>query len=386
MTELTTYNLQPTTDMGWGGELLAKLREDPKATHISPNSLQTFEKCGMSWFYNYVHPRRWPWRSAVIALGSAIDEAIQLHLLTKLLSLRGQYSDDIEESTVEELCEKFRDEWHHQISDEQSVDSKGNLKVPVRFREDEDPGRLLDVGVDCIRVWHEYLAPEIEPFEVQPELTSPIVIPRNGNGRGRLEGEVLCGFLGKPDVIETSGAITDVKTWGQNKCPVNKKTNVRNLRWLRESLQMAGYTYGYLQKYGELPSAIRYAAMIKAKGGVVPDMPSMVPEMWQAHWFIDRVVNMLETVRAGRFNPAESGHWLCTEKFCQWWEICDHRAGRTVFGQTPEVPAAQFGGEQFEIKKQAAQLSQNVREEGKDGTDGEPVNTAGFFDFANYSA
>ena len=31
-------------NMGWGGELLASLREDPRKNYISPSALSTFEK------------------------------------------------------------------------------------------------------------------------------------------------------------------------------------------------------------------------------------------------------------------------------------------------------------------------------------------------------
>lgn len=250
---------------------------------LSWSQINMSRRCGLQWYYRYGLGEKTPPGVALI-VGSGTHEAIDADLASKLKTgalLSG-----------EEVADAARD----------ATSKRWDEDEPVADEDALDRGQAIDQAVLLASAYHDDTAPGVTPVHVE----RPFVLTA-----GDLE------ISGRIDV-QTPTAVRDTKTAG--KAP--GKSDIRT------------------------PQLALYSAAVKALDGVAPEFGGLdviiktkVPRVVSVEVPItdaDRAAALslaetaATTIKAGIFAPADPTSWVCSPKFCGYWERCPHGARKTV--------------------------------------------------------
>jgi hypothetical protein len=238
-----------------------------------------FRRCGLQWLYRYGEGIKTPPGVALI-VGSGTHEAIDADLSSKLKT--GELLP------AEAVADAARDATSKRWDEDQ----------PVADEDALDRGQAIDQAVLLASAYHEDTAPSITPVHVE----RPFVLTAPG-----LE------ISGRIDV-QTAHAVHDTKTAA--KAP--GKSDIR-------TPQLALYSAAVKALDGVSLDTVRLDVITKTK---VPRVVSVEAHVNDA----DRAASLAlagsaaQGIEAGIFAPADPTSWVCTPKFCGYWERCPHGA------------------------------------------------------------
>lgn len=253
---------------------------------LSASSVTTFLRCGQQWFYAYVAGVKSPPSLRAIR-GIAAHAAVEMDMRQKMIT-----GVDV---PVEDMIDAYTTSWTEETVDGWSNPTNG-----------ETPGGIKDKGVELVRLYHELVAPTIQPTMVE----LPIQFEINGqpySGQIDLgeEVEVDLGW-GEP---EKRLVIRDTKTTG------------RSPSGDAYLLNMTGYAIAQRQATGriEADTVLDYLVALKEPkykeirmGGPVTDD--------QIRQFAGVIDSVSGAINAGRFVPNGIINGACS--WCGYKDVC----------------------------------------------------------------
>jgi hypothetical protein len=266
--------------------------------YLSVSQIEMFGRCELQWYHRYVLGlKRPPGVAAVIGKGT--HKAIEIDLRWKMA-------------------------WHSLIEDEavkahaaDATRAAWEKEPPAVNPGDPDQGEAIDIAVGLATLHHKVLAPKIEPIAI--EQAFKIELPQLDHD--------LVGVLD----IETPTHVRDTKTKG------------RAPSWdaARRSTQLVAYhlhtrlagphipiDQGGLEPYRE-PKAVALDFLVKKR---FPEVVTVEAQPTPAEHiaFVKRVELTSKAIGAGIFRPTNPDNWCCTEKWCGYWDECDHGAKKKI--------------------------------------------------------
>lgn len=271
------------------------MTDAPKKPALHHSMLATLSKCGMQVYYRWVEGIKIP-PSFALHVGSAVHRAAELDLRRKM--------ETGAQAHLVEVIERARDSLGAAVEGDGVLLSPEEKTVGIKALVAE----AQDEAASLARLHHGELTPILAPVAVEKKMRLELVgFPFD------LEGTV--------DVQEV-GAIWDLKT--SSRAPgVNDAEGHPQLE-----------TYAMmLDRHGEKADSIGLNTLVKSKSG----KPKLARVSAPAPKVYDHVLKRIEaaahTIQAGAFYPADptgpSG-WVCTEKFCGYWNICPFGRARRV--------------------------------------------------------
>jgi hypothetical protein len=160
-------------------------------------------------------------------------------------------------------------------------------------------GAGLDSAVSLTGLYHRDLAPQIQPIMAEE--------------RQVLDIGFSVELQGTIDVVTDTGWLPDLKTAAKSKTA----TEASN------SLQLTFYAGMYYSKYGKWPDKLSLEILVDTKE---PKLQSLETTRGMEDWqnLLVRIQLMLAQVEAGLFPPCEPGSWICSPKWCGYYQSCKY--------------------------------------------------------------
>jgi hypothetical protein len=227
-----------------------------------------------------------------LLVGSGTHEAVERTLRAKLDTGALLEDDEVRAVAAESVTRRWQEE-------------------PPALDEDEmvrgEPvvrGAAIDMAAALAALHNRQVAPTITPTHV--ERTIVLSTP-----------DLDVDIVTRIDV-QTAEAIHDTKTSA-------KAPSESELR----SAQFGLYVAAVRAADGRSPQRIQLDALCKTK---TPKALSLVGEVTDADAAaaLDRMARVSAGISAGTFVPADPTSWVCTPRFCGWYDSCPHGARKAV--------------------------------------------------------
>lgn len=249
-------------------------------TSLSASMVETYRICGRRFYYSYA--LRLPRRSnPALAFGSAFHRMTEENYYQKRES-----SKDL---PVDLLTDFFRDDLHYQDDVDWSEQSLGKTK---------------DLGVKTVRAYQQKVAPKVQPLHVEHAWTMEV------NNRDWI-------ISGKTDLITVVNQVRETKTTG-------RKVNAPKPA---HTFQTGVYALAWSQQTGLPPQAeIDYA--YRGKG----DISSFSMEFGDSlgKLVLTTFDQVAKGIQAEVWIPNRTGTFLCSRKYCDFWNQCEKDCGGEV--------------------------------------------------------
>jgi hypothetical protein len=149
---------------------------------------------------------------------------------------------------------------------------------------------------------------------------NPIAVERKIEVRPKDSDVTIVGILDLVDFNADLGeVVVDLKT-STRKPPKGTADS---------SQQLTIYTLLRFAETGVRPSAARLNTMVRTKGGKTShDIQTTTRTEEDIRAFVDRLNAGIDAVKKGSFLPAPTGSWMCSPKYCEFWNTCRYVIGR----------------------------------------------------------
>jgi hypothetical protein len=247
-------------------------------------------RCGEQFRRRYIESEKIP-PGIALGRGSSLHKSNKVNLKQKISSGVDLPLDVLKDAARDEYVRTFRE---------------GGLYLPKEDRPYKK--KLLNDGLNdalrCVEQYHEKVAPLIKPVSVEEKFTVDVGLD--------------VPMIGIMD-MEADDRIDDLKT-ADKKWPDGK---------IAKELQAVFYSF--IHAYTTKKKVPFYYHILIARRG--KDGNPTSADYQEQHMTFDDIafsglfhkVNMFQRgVKAGIFLSAESGSWLCNEKFCGYWPTCKY--------------------------------------------------------------
>lgn len=169
------------------------------------------------------------------------------------------------------------------------------------WEKEEDKGRIKDETLLLTALYHQKIAPQVQPLFIEHEFKIPLA-----------EGMPLLGYI---DVIDENFIIRDLKT--ASKTPGENEA--------AKNLQLTAYAYAFRELVGREESAVALDYLVQTKQ---PKAVVLMAQRTKAD--IDRLwaimFEVLKAIKGGNFYPNPQ-NIMCSVKACGYWDQCRQRYG-----------------------------------------------------------
>lgn len=250
----------------------AGLRFEP---HLSVTQLKTFLRCPLKYSLKYIEKIEVPYPSA-LTLGRSVHYALEENYMQKL--------DTKRDLPLEQLLEFFSDGWEQGLP-------------YTDFGEHENPGSIKDDGVKLLKVYHEMVAPKIQPALVEQEF-------------GLIFKPLNYGLLGSIDLVDIDDCIIDHKTAKRSMTEGAANTDI----------QLSAYSLGYRELEGKPEKGLRFDVMIRTKEPKIQQLTT-TREDKDLYRFLKLLEHAGTAISTGIYYPNEN--FTCPgceyKEFCKRW-------------------------------------------------------------------
>jgi hypothetical protein len=242
---------------------------------FSGSSINTFMRCAKQWEYAYVYELKRP-PSIRQVLGIAAHSAAELNYAQKIQSGENLPLDDVTDAFVTAF-------------DAAAPDAEAD--------REESAGEAKDSGVKAVTVYHEKVAPEVQPVWVEHEG----VIDVDG---------IPYGYT--IDLVDQHDRVRDLKN-------VKRKPTERGTTYL---LSMVGYALGFRAEMGHKESEVVLDHIVRTQRPyhlpIVSDGPISDGAIGQ---FAGILKMVSQAIREGIFLPTGLQSHACS--WCGYQDICE---------------------------------------------------------------
>jgi len=250
---------------------------------VSPSAVNTFAKCGEQYRRRYVEGEKIP-PGVALHVGTGVHGAAEENHKAKIESKEDEPEDVIKDAA--------RDKYKKSLS--QGV----YLTPEEKSRKDKVLGEGQDMAVTLAGLYRRSLAPQIQPIHVEKFVRIEV-------------DELPVPILGVLDVT-TEEWVPDLKTakksWRQDQADGN--------------LQLAVYKRAF-RELTEQDPMVSLEVLVNLKE---PKHQHIIADVTDADFdaFVRRAQQMLQSVRAGIFPPADPSHFICDPRWCGYWWTCSY--------------------------------------------------------------
>lgn len=256
--------------------------------------LTMLSKCGMQFYYRYIEGRKSPPGVALI-VGTAVHRACELDLLHKMETGQPAPVAEVKQKAAEALDATWLGE-EPLLDDEERSRGVGLVRAEAK-----------DEAVTLSALANKELTPILNPIALEHKIRLDL-----GSFPFDLEGTV--------DVIEAN-AIRDRKTAAKSPSEGDADGNP----------QLELYTLMRLKETGQQVDTIALDVLVKTKTPKVVTVKAPAPRNFEPTK--RRLEMAAKVVESGAFYPADptgpSG-WVCTQKWCGYFDICPFGRARKV--------------------------------------------------------
>lgn len=276
---------------------------DPKEIRLSHSALHALSECGERYRLRYVEGKRLG-SSYRMIVGTAVHKAgAEAHTRVKR-------ARDAGASIVEAVMEIPSQEEMEGLAESAFLHEETEGGV-VLSEDERATGRLL---VRERQRWRARRAANVYRTQIAPRV-DPIAIERKFEVRPKGMNIALTGVVDLAHQDPLSGkVIVDTKVTGRR--PAHDAAD--------KSLQLTMYYTFEAIATGVPPSRVALNYVVQPDGdqpgSVVPLVTTRNADNVRA--LIERIGAAEKSIRAGVFVPANADHWTCSEKFCEFWQVC----------------------------------------------------------------
>jgi len=253
--------------------------------HVSNSQMRTFERCQVAWEFSYIWKIKGKPRAAATR-GRVVHSSIARNLLQKIESEQDLPEDDVLDFFVDEFKEEAHDTW---------------------WMPDEDQDKVMDGGVRMLQLYHQDVAPEIRPIDVEQKFKLDISWKED-------EEDKSVEFTGILDLLAQDG-LHETKTIGQT--PREPKPD--------HVLQLTAYWVGKESMAGASPTNGQFTYLVALKQAKIVTFP-FVPTKAQKKFFVNQVPRVVRAMEAGHYIPNRA-NFLCKKDWCFYFGLCREEYG-----------------------------------------------------------
>lgn len=251
--------------------------------YLSATQITMFLKCPFQYYCRYIEGLKSP-PGAALTVGSCFHNATGVNY--------GQKIESHEDMPVDDVCDIFSTNFDHARHD-------------TAWFEDEKPGEIKDSGIETLKVYHQTIAPEVQPLHVEMKFQLEFT---------NLEQS----FIGYIDTVDVNEEIRELKTTSRKPSDVSHD----------HKLQQTAYVAGYISKYKRRPKASRIDYAINKKEPEVVSMPLEI-QAEDIDYFLTIIPKIVASIETGVFIP-NRGHFLCSQRWCGYAGKCMKENGGIV--------------------------------------------------------
>lgn len=269
--------------------------------HVS--GLDTLSRCGEQFRRRYIEGERVP-PAAALHVGTSVHKSVEANLTAKMAG------EPIEqEEAIAAAYGKLVGDW-----DQYGVTlDEDDAASPEQAR-----GAAIDKAVRLSRHHFTEVAPSINPTHVERRWTLAIT-----GYDFELAGSI--------DIQIGTELIRDTKTSG--KTPSGNPAET--------SIQLPMYALAVEKHDGAAPKSVQLDYLIDLKRGPKVAHYENEPTARDTNVLLDRIAMAHRAMEAGIFVPVDTGHWVCSKKWCGYWSDCRYaRRPATVAAAKPLVQIA----------------------------------------------
>lgn len=248
--------------------------------HLSVSQVNMYLRCPLQYMFRYIEGLKLPPKSAM-TLSKSIHFGIEGNYRQKVESHKDLSLDDV----LDTFSTDFEARKHETLWD-----------------KEEKPPKVKDEGIGCLSVYHQQVAPKVQPAFVEQKF---VVDFENFD----------MPLLGYIDLIDEPGDIIDHKTTSRAPSMIEKD--------IQSSLQLTAYSLGYRSKFQKVEKGIRADVMFrpgKKKGAQVLPFPTTRNQQ-QIDRFLKTMAYVAEAIERGLFYPCQPS-WACSPEYCGFYDLC----------------------------------------------------------------
>jgi hypothetical protein len=265
-----------------------------KKRGLFPTALTMFwNKCPKQFEFRYIQDIREP-PNAAMYQGTTYHGALEENFKQKLTT-----REDLSTEAVRQIAaERWENRW---------------LNEPPQLKEGEERGALKDQAIQLVTVYHEAVAPEVQPAQIEQRFQCEI------------DGAPY-PLSGRVDLVDQDGIIVDHKTSSKKWSEYEASGNV----------QLNAYEYGRRTLTGETDTlGVQVQVAVKKKDPEIqrialPKTEADMDGFENVHRFVS------ESIERGDFPPRTEG-WWCSQAWCGYWNRCPYGARQAVVFATPDT-------------------------------------------------
>ena len=266
--------------------------------YISASQIKTYLDCGRKYMYRYEQGLKIPSSSGALIRGRAIDETANDHFVKKADEHAETFDSGLERDDFVDLAVSN----HDKIADE---------VPPDNWNKEADTSRdKTSKFADLYHGTHGKKLKAKDVDSVQKEVRATINFPETEISKG-----MEVNFLGYIDLIGADNTVVDNKVKGRN-----------SYGNLARDLQMSLYSW---------VTGIKKVAIALILDKKIPESKYLTRNIPQSgHTAVqNKLYDVVNGIEKGVFLPASEGSWVCSSKFCEFWNICDYgeKAGKDTW-------------------------------------------------------
>jgi len=245
---------------------------------VSASKINMYLRCGLQYYFRYEQGIKIP-PPGIVITGSSAHKALEFNFTQKIESRI--------DKKVDEVLDCFSD----------TFELKRN---EAEFKDDEKPAELKDKGISVLRKFQTENSPLIQPVKCE---NKSMIIFENDH---ELEMYI--------DMIDDKDNIWD------HKLSSRKKTGNEDL------LQLSLYSYA-IKKSNQHIVKCCINNLVITKEPQVNILPVIINDD-QRERSLMYVSSVINAIQKQVFLPAPPNSWICSEKWCGYWNLC--RGGKKI--------------------------------------------------------
>lgn len=256
-----------------------------KRLEVRQSQLVKFEMCGEAYRRQYVEGEKDLSGTAALR-GSGVHGGAQVNHIQKKKTGKDLPKKDIIDAAVAAFEARKTNEGFRLTPEEISVGVSPTMARTVQ----------------TITVLSGLYADQVAP-RIQPDLIEEKIVVEIPGTEVDLAGTI--------DLSTTDGRLKDFKTANRSKSQKDAD----------ESLQLTLYDFLYEKKTGRKPTGVDLEVLVDLKTPKHQQI-STVRTARDRQVLFNRTNVMLKSRQAGIFAPAQVGSWICSPKWCGFWDTC----------------------------------------------------------------
>ncbi len=249
-------------------------KEGKNLAHISPTQINMFLRCPAQYYFRYCEGLILPPKSA-LTRGRAVHKGQEVNYRQKIETKQDLPAADVLDAVSTEFDARAQE---------------------TEWAPDENPGKVKDESISLAGLYHQGIAPIVQPEFVEEEVFVEI-----GPGLN------LKGFI---DVVQEGGIIRDTKT----------AARAPSADAMEKNLQLSAYSLAYRALLGRPEAGLRLDYLINTK---TPKVVTLEGERTEAdiRRFAAIAEQISKAIQSGIFYPNQD-NFLCNKNDCGYWDLC----------------------------------------------------------------